>query len=282
MDIGNLSLRLWAQRFDRTDDVDRDDYQRLPELALNYRSELPGPFELSMKASASRFDRDNDDLVGLSRVVGDRYHFDPRLSLPFSRPWGFFTLTGGYRYTQYDLDDTEGLFDEEPDRTIGLGSVDTGLFFERDLNWFGTALVQTLEPRLYYLYQENEDQSELPRFDVSELTFSFNQLFRENRFAGLDRIGDANQLSTGLTSRFLKPATGGELFRASIGTIVYFEDRDVTIAGNPREEDREDTSEIAGELAATLGKWTLTGSMIYDPHNSDVDEGGGYLQYRSR
>jgi LPS-assembly protein len=281
MDIGNLSLRLWAQRFDRTDDVDRDDYQRLPELALNYRSELPGPFEFSMKASASRFDRDNDDLVGLSRVVGDRYHFDPRLSIPFSRPWGFFNLTGGYRYTQYDLDDTEGLFDEEPDRTIGLGSVDTGLFFERDLNWFDTALVQTLEPRLYYLYQENEDQSELPRFDVSELTFSFNQLFRENRFAGLDRIGDANQLSTGLTSRFLKPATGEELFRASVGTIVYFEDRDVTIAGNPRQEDREDTSEIAGELAATVGKWSLTGSMIYDPHNNDVDEGGGYLQYRT-
>ncbi len=281
LDVGNLSLRLWAQRFDRTDDIDRDDYQRLPELAANYRSELPGPFEFSMGASASRWDRDNDDLVGAARVVGNRYHVDPRISLPLYRTWGFFRASAGYRYTQYDLDDAEGLIDDDPDRTIGLGSVDTGLFFERDLNWFDTPLVQTLEPRLFYLYQENEDQSELPRFDVSELTFRFDQLFRDNRFAGLDRIGDANQLSTALTSRLVKPATGREVFRASIGTIVYFEDRDVTIIGNPTDEDRQDTSEVAAELSTSLGNWRLTGTMLYDPHDTDVNEGGGYLQYRT-
>jgi LPS-assembly protein len=162
MDVGNLSLRLWAQRFDRTDDIPRDDYQRLPELAANYRSELPGPFEFSLGATASRWDRDNEDLIGLEKVVGNRYHVDPRVSLPFYRTWGFFKATAGYRYTQYDLDDTEGLFDDEPDRSIGLGSVDTGLYFDRDLSWFDTPLVQTLEPRLFYLYQENEDQSDLP------------------------------------------------------------------------------------------------------------------------
>ena len=281
MDVGNLSLRLWAQRFDRTDDIPRDDYQRLPELAANYRSELPGPFEFSLGATASRWDRDNEDLIGLEKVVGNRYHVDPRVSLPFYRTWGFFKATAGYRYTQYDLDDTEGLFDDEPDRSIGLGSVDTGLYFDRDLSWFDTPLVQTLEPRLFYLYQENEDQSELPRFDVSQLTFQFNQLFRDNRFAGLDRIGDANQLSTAVTSRFLRPSTGREVFRASVGTIVYFEDREVTIAGNPTDDDREDTSQIAAELAATFGNWRVTGSMLYDPHDSDVDEGGGFLQYRT-
>ncbi len=279
--FGNLSMRFWAQRFDRLDEIRLDEYQRLPELALNYAGKLPGPFELSVGASASRFDRDNDELVGLSRLVGNRYHVEPRLRLPFYRTWGFFSVTGGYRFTRYDLDDTEGLFDDEPERTIGLASVDTGLFFERDLDWFDSPLVQTLEPRLFYLYQENEDQSELPRFDVGELTFRFDQLFRDNRFAGIDRIGDANQLSTGLTSRFLQPATGRELFRASIGTIVYFEDREVTLSGLQRDEDTNDTSQIAGEVSASLGSWRLTGSVIYDPHDDDVEEGGGYLQYRS-
>ena len=31
-------------------------------------------------------------------------------------------------------------------------------------------------------------------FDVSDLTFRYDQLWRDNRFTGLDRIGDANQL----------------------------------------------------------------------------------------
>jgi LPS-assembly protein len=280
LDLGDFSMRLWAQRFDRLDEIRREDYQRLPELDLSYRGELPGPFEFAVGASAVRFDRKNQDLVGFQKVVGERYYLDPRLRLPLSRPWGYLNLTGGYRLRQYSLDDTEGLYEDHPDRTIGLASADMGLFFERDLELFDTALVQTLEPRLYYLYQQNQNQDDLPIFDTSQLTFQYDQLFRDNRFAGIDRIGDANQLSTGLTSRFLKPETGREVFRASIGTIVYFKDREVTL-GPPTDADTEDTSAVAAELSTTVGNWRLTGSMIYDPHNADVEEGGGYLQYRS-
>ena len=89
--------------------------------------------------------------------------------------------------------------------------------------------MQTLEPRVYYLYQERENQDDLPRFDTGDLTFSFYQLFRENRFAGLDRIGDANQVSVGLTSRLLSPTSGREYFRASVGTIVYFACMDMLV-----------------------------------------------------
>jgi LPS-assembly protein len=279
--LGGLTLKLWAQRFDRLDDVRQDVYQRVPELAVTYLGALPGPFEFSVGASASRFDRDNDDLVGLQRINGNRLHVDPRLRLPLYRPWGFLTFAAGYRYTQYDLSDTDGNFDDNPDRTIGLGSVDAGLFFEREFEWNTTPLVQTFEPRMYYLYQENEDQDNLPRFDVSDLTFQFDQLFRENRFAGLDRIGDANQLSLGVTSRFLRPASGRELFRASIGTIVYFEDREVSLRRVQDSDDRQNTSAVAGELAATFGPWRLSGSLIWNPHDNRVDEGGAYLGYRT-
>jgi LPS-assembly protein len=279
--FGDLSVRLWAQRFDRLDEVRVDPYQRLPELAINYLGELPGPFEFSLGAAASRFDRHNEDLVGLARMVGDRFHVDPRLRLPLYRSWGFLSLTGGLRYTSYDLNDTEGLYDDQPQRSIGLGIVDTGLFFERELNWFDTDLVQTLEPRIYYLYQEYEDQNDLPRFDTSQLTFRFDQLFRDNRFAGIDRIGDANQISTGLTSRFVKPDSGRELFRASVGTIFYLANRKVTVSGVQQEDDFEDTSAVAAEVTAPIGPWRLTGSVVYDPHQRDFNEGGGFLQYRS-
>ena len=70
----------------------------------------------------------------------------------------------------------------------------------RDSGWR-----QTLEPRVSYLYSEYEDQSSLPLFDTSELNFSFNQLFRDDRFSGGDRIADADQVAFALTSRFLNP-----------------------------------------------------------------------------
>ena len=277
---GGLYMRLWAQRFQRLDANRVDPYQRLPELFLSYRGKDLGALQWSLDTSYVSFDRDNDVLVGINRIVGDRLHIEPHVRLPFSRTWGFATLAGGFRYTQYDLRDTPIGVDEKPEREIGYASLDAGLFFERDLNWFGTPLVQTLEPRMFYFYQEFEDQSALPRFDTTELTFSYNQLYRDNRFAGLDRIGDADQLSVGLTTRFIGGTSGREYFRASIGEIVYFDDRQVTLTGLPDADDRHGTSALAGELATTIGRWRLTGSVIWDPHDDEVDEGGGHLQYR--
>ncbi len=278
---GGLLMRVWAQRFQRLDEGQIDPYQRLPEVDLSYNRQLWGPLEWSLGASYVSFTRDNDALSGINAAVGDRAHLEPRLRLPLSAPWGFLTLTGGFRYTSYDLRDVPDTVDAEPDRSIGLGSVGAGLFFERDLTLFGTSLVQTLEPQLYYLYQEYVDQRELPQFDASLLTFGYSQLFRDNRFSGVDRIGDANQLSVGLTTRFVNQRSGREYLRASLGEIVYFEDRRVTLSGVAGNDERQSTSALAGELAASVaGGWSLNGTVIWDPHDDEVDEIGAGIQYR--
>ncbi|MEM9621783.1 MAG: LPS-assembly protein LptD [Pseudomonadota bacterium] len=280
-----LFVRLWGQRFQRLDEIGVEDYQRLPELELLYSHPL-GPLELSLGAKWADFDRDTDGLNGLAAVTGQRTHIEPRVSLPFSWPFGFLTFSAGYQYTSYDLEQDEQagglqLVDETPDRSIGVASVDGGLVFERDLRLFQQDLVQTLEPRVYYLWQEFDDQDNLPRFDASVLTFGYQQLFRANRFSGLDRIGDANQASLGVTSRFLSRETGREYFRFSIGEIFYFEDREVTLTGVQTDDERQMTSAIASEVSARLaGNWRLTGNVVWDPNDNEVDEGGAALQYR--
>ncbi len=280
-----LSVRLWGQRFQRLDQVGVDDYERLPELELLYSTDL-GPLELGVSATWADFDRDTTGLNGLNAVTGERTHIEPRVSLPMSWPFGFLNLTGGYRYTRYDLEQDSNaagfqLVDDKPDRNIGLASVDGGLIFERDINWFDQALVQTLEPRVYYLWQEFDDQAELPRFDASVLTFGYQQLFRNNRFSGLDRIGDANQASVGVTTRFLAEETGREYFRFSVGEIFYFENRKVTLAGGQTAFDRRSQSAVAAEISASIAQhWRLTGTTLWDPYDNEVDEGGAALQYR--
>jgi LPS-assembly protein len=278
---GGLDVRLWAQRFQRLDEVTVDPYQRLPELDISYRGYLPGALEWSVGASAVSFDRNNDDLTGVQRVVGERAHVEPRIRLPLSRSWGFMNLTGGYRYTAYDLRDTEPDVDHDPVRGIALGSVDTGLFFERDMTFRGAAAVHTLEPRVFYLYQEYEDQDDLPLFDVSNLTFRYDQLWRDNRFSGVDRIGDANQISVGLTSRLLDAASGREFLRASIGQIRYFEDRRVTRTGTQSALDLSRRSEFAGELASRFGRWSLGANLLWDPTQDNVAQGGTFLNFRA-
>jgi LPS-assembly protein len=275
---GALDMRLWAQRFQRLDEGRIDPYQRLPQLDLTYDGDLPGPLQWSIASSLVSFDRDNTGLTGVNAIVGQRLHMEPRVQLPLIASWGFLRFTGGYRYTRYDLNDQPATLTSRPDRGIGFGSAHGGLFFERNITVFGTPLVQTLEPQVFYLYQEFEDQAALPRFDATLLTFSYSQLFRDNRFSGVDRIGDANQLSVGLTSRLVDSATGREYLRASLGEIVYFRDRRVTLTG-PVE--RQSTSALAGELTGRVAQhWGLSGTIIWNHQDMEVEEGAAGVQYR--
>ncbi len=278
---GNWDARLWAQRFQRLDEITTQAYQRLPQFDLSYSSQLLGPLQFNLSTQAVSFDRDNDDLAGIARIVGNRVHVQPELRLPFAWPFAFVELVGGYRYTRYDLRDVALGQDARPSRSIGYGSADGGLFFERDLNLFGTRMIQTLEPRLFYLYQESEDQALLPRFDVSRLTFSYNQLFRTNRFSGLDRIGDANQLSIGVSTALMNASSGRELLRASVGEIFYFRDRKVTLGGSVSDDDRQSSSAIAAQLRASIARhWRLSSTVVWDPHDNQIDESGFALGYR--
>lgn len=275
---GELEVRLWAQRFQVLDERIASPYQRMPELALSYGADLPGGLRASIGASWSEFDRDTRGLTGLNAVTGTRVHATPRIGLPLRWPFGFFDLAGGINLTRYDLnaDEVSGLsstFEESVTRRVPFGRLDAGLFFERTVELFGASLVQTLEPRIYYLRQQFEAQQDLPLFDSSPLAFQYRQLFRENRFAGLDRIGDANQLSAGVTTRLLDPETGRERFSASVGQIRYFDDREVTLSGQQVADDLQSGSALAAELTGTLWRnlrWA--GVMLWDPYDNEVDE----------
>jgi LPS-assembly protein len=76
----------------------------------------------------------------------------------------------------------------QSNRSVGFFSADAGLFFDRDFNLGGRDLVQTLEPRVFYLRQVFAAQQALPVFDSMPLGMSFDQLFSDDRFAGLDRV----------------------------------------------------------------------------------------------
>ncbi|MFO0319076.1 MAG: LPS-assembly protein LptD, partial [Neisseriaceae bacterium] len=137
--------------------------------------------------------------------------------------WGYITPKFGYHYTHYSLDPYSGFYPGGGTvvRQLPITSVDSGLYFDREVTWFNSSFVQTLEPRLYYLYIPQTNQANLPVFDTAVATPSLNQLFSENRFSGYDRINSANDITVGLTSRVLNDNTGTELANWGAGYRYY-------------------------------------------------------------
>jgi LPS-assembly protein len=101
---------------------------------------------------------------------------------------------------------------------IPLYDVDSGLIFERN---FRNDWTQTLEPKLYYLYVPTINQNDLPVFDSALNTFDYSQIWRDNRYTGLDRVSEANQISFGLASKIYNNH-GEEVAMFGIGQIYYF------------------------------------------------------------
>ena len=265
---GALVARLLAQGFQRLESGPRS-YRRLPEVGVSYAGSLAGPLGWSMGATWASFDSPANGVV-----TGERYHLDPRLRLALNRSWGFAELSGGVRNTGYDLADAPAGIDPHPRRRIGIGVLDAGLFLERDVSLASGAATQTLEPRLYYLRQSYANQDDLPRFDATEPTFSYRQLFRDNRYAGLDRIGDANRLSMGVASRLLD-ATGGEMFVARLGALVHLEDPRVGLGATARPD-----PDLVGELAGRLGRVRVVSRLAWDAGGDELGELGAGLSYR--
>jgi LPS-assembly protein len=245
---GDWQANLLAQQFQVLQDPNAPitpPYNRLPQLSVTGRH-LYGPVNTRIDSEFVAF------RSPVGAVEGERYTIYPTASVPLETTYLNFTPKVGLHYTHYSLDSSAP--EQTIDRLLPIASLDTGLFFERDTTFRGRAYLQTLEPRLYYVYVPYEDQSQIPVFDTALLDFNFAQMFRENQFIGGDRINDANQLTLALINRYIEDGSGLERLRVALGQRYYFASQQVTLPGvPPRDTNSTDVLlEVGGQINASL------------------------------
>lgn len=248
-------------------------YQTLPRMTFDQSLELfDTGLSWQLEAEATRFD-DPD------RVTGDRFHFQPGFAWRFETPGYFVEPAVELWHTRYELDRPAG--DTGPtgiSRTAPVTSLDAGLFLERDAS-AGGAVIQTLEPRIRYLHVPFRDQENLPLFDTRTADTTFSRLFANNRFTGPDRLGDTEQVAISLTSRYLDTRSGNSLFKGTLGQILYFDDRRVTLAGAP-DESGYDRSDLLAELEwSPVKELTARAGLQWDPQTDRTDQSSVHLGY---
>ncbi len=260
------------QTLDTTiDELDRP-YTLLPQLAV--RANFPGqPYGLTLGLDGefSNFLRDDG-------VTGMRLDIAPEIRMPLRGAGIYLEPAASWRYTAYDLDDTLAGTDTDPHRSAPILSVDGGMAFER--NWGSKSQrLQTFEPRFKYLYVPYRNQDSLPVFDTGEPDFNPVQLFRTNRYIGADRLGNANQVSVGVTSRLLDSSTGQQFIAGTIGQAYYFDEPQVTLPGVPLED--TESSDIVAELDLTAYEnWNIRMGVQWDPGDTRSEKGDVNVQYR--
>src|SRR5690606_4581085 len=84
------------------------------------------------------------------------------------------------------------------------------------------------------------------------------------RYSGGDRQGDANQLTTALTTRLIRESDGREKLSASIGQIRYFEDARVTL-DNEAPIRKGESAWVVDANYAINDRWTVGASYQWNP-----------------
>jgi LPS-assembly protein len=220
-----------AQRYQTLDNASFT-YQRVPQLTLSNTEDFDW-ITTNTYSEFVNFNRNNTApavVNGISVPTGSRFTLYPSVSVPLTASYGYVTPKIGVSYTQYALSDTGGQFGSDS-RVLPIFSVDSGMYFDRDMRVVKNYYTQTLEPRLFYVFIPHHDESRLPNFDTALSDLNLSTIFSENQFSGGDRINDANQLTLAVTSRMIDKKTGAERLSATIGQRYYLSDSRVVLPG---------------------------------------------------
>ena len=295
-------------------------YRKLPQINVNLKhgfDQLPVPVNVAMENEFVYFQH-------TSLRNGQRSNIKPSISLPMQSASAYVTPKIAVQYTNYFLSDPQSNINSsettsspswawqpngflgQVSRTLPIFSTDSGMTFERNLNLGGKEFLNTLEPRLFYLYIPRTNQDAInTMFDTATYDMWFNTLFRDNRFSGIDRMQDANQITTAITSRLIDEQTGKERAKFSLGNIFYFQDREIQVpyylqnyeknidgkyvpvldaAKNPTYYqfmpgiDKTRFSNIIGEFSARINDHVAIDSGVqYDPYQSEISRGKAML-----
>jgi len=246
-------------------------YDRVPQLDLNWKrlNQRLGPLEgldWSLTGQFTRFTTDRTPSVTATQadVNGSRLLGIAQVSRTWQAPGWFVRPKAQLHLSQYQVD--QALWDgrRSVSRVVPTVSLDSGLVYERDAHLLGRDLLQTLEPRAFYVHTPYRDQNTLPNYDSGAKDFNVGTAWTENVFGGNDRISDTHALTLGVSSRLIDPTTGAEAARFGIAQRLRFSDQNVVLPGGTAVTDR--LSDIL--LGTTLNwtpQWAFESSVQFNP-----------------
>ncbi|WP_230940763.1 LPS-assembly protein LptD [Burkholderia diffusa] len=262
-----LRVQHW-QSFDST-----TIYSSEPQLNVRYARYNAGGFDFGMEADATRFRS-----TVSSATQGNRFVFDPYVAYSVERPGWFFTPKLKWHFASYNLtsvgSDAPSGQPKQFDVNVPTFTIDSGLRFERSVSLFGHAYLQTLEPRLFYVYTPYRNQYYAPLFDTAVTDFGIGELFSDNTFVGHDRIADANRITAALTSRLIDPSNGDERARFVLAQQYDFKTPRVTLTSS-------DSASTFSRTGLVLGASYKVGVGFNAEQAAQYDEINDYLRRAS-
>ncbi len=251
---------LGYQTFNKSISTESEPYDILPKIEISKKWDYDIA-NFDFWTSITKWDHGYE-----SKIDGTRSDFQFGIDKTFLMKGLEITPRIKLQHTHYDLNNQVSGYSSSPSKTIPTFSINSEMVLSKKLK--NSNIVHQIKPRLFYLYAQEENQDDIPIFDSGLNTFSFAQLFRDNRFSGLDRTSDANQLSISISNNYYDLENFRNIFNINIGKIIYFEDRNISI-DNETLYTRSNSNYIAEMEYRPKENISLISTFLYDTNAVD-------------
>jgi LPS-assembly protein len=240
---------------------------------LNANSKMP----ISLSLVSTKFAHDT-----ATKQSGLRTHGDLGISRELAIEYPKITPKASVTITNYSLKNSPNI-----SRTVFGSGLNIDLTINNTSNIFGRKVNHRISPLISYNYRAKKVQGNIPIFDTEDKytdIVTFTDLTSGERYSGLDRITNANDITLSLESSYrdidaLKDDS--DLLNMRIAQSFYTDDEVVSATSSSNYETRKSYSDIAASIDIALGKYTITNSAQFNPDTSKIVKKENSLTYLS-
>ena len=238
---------------------------------LNADTNMP----LSLSVVSTKFAHDTK-----SKTAGVRTHGDLGISRQLDIEYPIITPRASVSITNYSLKNSPNI-----NRTIFGSGLDIDFTINNSSSIFGYEVNHRITPLISYNYRAKKVQGNIPIFDTEDKytdIITFADLTSGERYTGLDRITNANDITLSLESSYRDINSDGyDLLNMKIAQSFFTDDEVVSDTASTNYETRKSYSDIAASIDIALGKYIITNSAQFNPDTSKIVKKENSLIYTS-
>jgi len=217
-----------------------------------------------------------------NKTAGVRTHGDLGISRQLNIEYPKITPRASVAITNYSLKNNPNI-----NRTILGSGLDIDFTINLPTSIFGYEANHRITPLISYNYRAKKVQGNIPIFDTTDKysdIITFADLTSGERYTGLDRITNANDITLSLQSSYRAiDATNDDkdLLNMQIAQSFFTDDEVVSDTASTNFETRKSYSDIAASINVALGKYVISSSAQYNPNTSKIVKKENSLTYTS-
>ena len=211
---------------------------------------------------------------------GTRTHGNLGISRELNISYPILTPRASVAITNYSLKNSPNI-----NRTILGSGLNVDFTVNNETNLFGYKVNHQISPLISYNYRAKKVQGNIPLFDSTDKyddIISFADLTSGERYTGLDRITNANDITLSLESSYKEidaAEDDKDLLSMQIAQTYYTDDEVVSDTANTNYETRKSYSDIAASIDLSINKFSLSSAAQFNPDTSKIVKRTNTISY---